>query len=84
MLEALACGTPVVAFDCPGCVRDIIVSDQQGRLVPPLSPTDLAMSIKAVLGKLPHKDGRSRLPVQFSMERVIDQYEDLIVQTAAT
>lgn len=35
LVEALACGCPVVAADCPGGVREALQDGRLGRLVPP-------------------------------------------------
>ena len=46
--EALACGTPVVAFNATG-LRDIVDSEQNGYLARPYSSEDLAKGIAWVL-----------------------------------
>lgn len=50
ILEALACGRPVVATDVGGIPE--IMSDACGRLVPPRDPTRLAEAIAVVLDKV--------------------------------
>lgn len=47
LLEAAACGRPIVATDVPGC-REIVVPEENGVLVPPGDAAALA----AVLGRL--------------------------------
>lgn len=49
ILEAMAVGTPVVAFDCPEGPREIIRPDHEGLLVPPRDPEALAQSLYRVL-----------------------------------
>ncbi|MGM0954043.1 MAG: glycosyltransferase [Pseudomonadota bacterium] len=48
LVEALACGTPVVSVDCPGGVRDIMKGPLEDYLCP-MSPEDLANTINATL-----------------------------------
>jgi len=45
LLEAAACGRPLVATDAPGC-REIVIQDQTGLMVPIESPSALAQAIK--------------------------------------
>jgi glycosyltransferase involved in cell wall biosynthesis len=45
VLEALACGTPVVATDCPGAIRDLIEPGVTGWLAQPEDPIHLARTI---------------------------------------
>ncbi len=44
LLEAAACGRPMIATDAPGC-REIVIQDQTGLLVPIEDPTALAQAI---------------------------------------
>jgi len=48
VLEALACGLPIVAFDCPHGVSEIVRDGENGRLLPPEDVGALA----SVLGRL--------------------------------
>jgi glycosyltransferase involved in cell wall biosynthesis len=49
VIEALAVGTPVVASDCPGAVREILCDCPIARLVQPADPKALAETIVAAL-----------------------------------
>jgi len=44
LLEAAACGKPMIATDAPGC-REIVIEDRTGLLVPIENPTALAQAI---------------------------------------
>lgn len=45
LLEAAACGLPIVATDVPGC-REIVLDKVNGILVPPRNPAALAAAIR--------------------------------------
>src|SRR5262249_6660566 len=47
LVEAAACGRPLIATDVPGC-REIVLEDQTGLLVPIENPTALAQAIMRV------------------------------------
>jgi len=78
ILESLACGTPVVAFDCPGSVRQIIDNPTQGTLVSPGSVGELAAAIKCNLGNGLNPGKESLLHTRFDSKSVIGQYERVL------
>jgi len=48
LLEAAACGRPIVTTNVPGC-RDIVRNNVNGLLVPPKSSAELAQAIRQLL-----------------------------------
>lgn len=89
ILEAMACGRPVVATDIPGC-REAVLDEKTGLLVPPHNPQALAQALarliadKALRARL-GEAGRARIISDFSDEVVCEQtlsvYQDLKQQT---
>jgi glycosyltransferase involved in cell wall biosynthesis len=78
VLEALACGCPVVSTDCPSGPAEILAGGKYGKLVPVGAPGDLAKAILETLeAPLPAERlvARSR---EFSMQRAIDATEELL------
>lgn len=74
LLEALACGTPVVATRCGG--PEDVVTESVGRLVPKEDPFSLAEAMEAVLDQRPRYDPqilRDYVAEHFSWQRVADQ-----------
>jgi glycosyltransferase involved in cell wall biosynthesis len=49
LLEAAACGRPLVATDAPGC-REIVHHGENGLLVPPRDAQALAQAIEKLIG----------------------------------
>ena len=63
VLEALACGCPVVAFDCPHGVREIVRDGVNGLLVP---PEDVPALRDALVRLLRSRETRARLRAQIA------------------
>jgi glycosyltransferase involved in cell wall biosynthesis len=77
LIEALYCGRPIIATDCPSGPREILADGQYGRLIPLADITALARAMEAGLaGEIPHPKAESWQP--YSTEAVVNQYLDLL------
>lgn len=86
--EALAAGTPVVAADASS-LPEIVRDGAEGRLVPPHDPAALARALvelgaDAALRARMGEAGRERVRAEFSMERMLDRYEEALERVADT
>jgi len=74
LLEAAACGRPIVATDVPGC-RDIVRDGENGLLVPPRQSVPLADALERLIGDASLRAafgarGRERVLAEFSLDTV--------------
>ena len=76
--QALACGTPIVATDCPGGTSEILEGGKWGRLVPVANPQAMAEAIIATLQDKSHPNGRLRA-ADFDPRKNAKQYLKLIL-----
>jgi glycosyltransferase involved in cell wall biosynthesis len=75
LIEAMACGTPVVSTDCPSGPNEILEGGRWGRLVPVGDSAALANAIDAVLSSERNALPNVRLrAADFDQERAIDAY----------
>lgn len=74
LIEALACGCPVVSTDCPSGPREILAAGEYGRLVPVGDPDALADAIVATLDDPPGADVLRTRADDFAAPRAIEEY----------
>jgi len=85
LLEAGACGVPVVATDVPG-TREVVVDGETGWLAPAGDPQELAKTMMKLM-RMPldarHAMGeraRRHVAEHFSLEAVLDRWERLYAE----
>lgn len=78
LIEAMACGTPVVATNCPSGPDEILENGKWGQLVPVGNIEILASVMGATLNASQHQDTASRAAA-FSERRAVDRYLDVML-----
>jgi glycosyltransferase involved in cell wall biosynthesis len=82
LLEAMACGLPAVAFDCPSGPADIVTHGRDGLLVPPADVAAFAAALDRVMGSAEERarmGGNARdVALRFAPERVLGLWSDLL------
>ena len=82
IVEALACGTPVVSTDCPSGPAEILDGGRHGTLVPVDDEVALAQALGKSLSDSPDSDALRGRAAEFSPERAARLYLDLLSATA--
>jgi glycosyltransferase involved in cell wall biosynthesis len=78
LIEALYCGIPVIATDCPSGPREILDGGRHGVLVPVGEPDVLAIAIdQALSGQIPRPGRDSWEP--YEQEIVVGRYLELLL-----
>jgi glycosyltransferase involved in cell wall biosynthesis len=86
ILEAMACGIPVISTDCRSGPREILQNGQCGILVPVGDESALAKAIISLLKNERQRENFSRLGKErlkdFSLDEIVRQYEEVICEVA--
>ena len=80
LIEALACGCPVVSTDCPNGPQEILEDGKWGKLIPMNDEDALASAMLESLSQLHDPDRLRQRALHFSVENSIDRYLDLMIQ----
>src|SRR5262247_769286 len=72
LIEALACGCPVVSTDCPSGPAEILENGKYGPLVPVGDDVTLAEGILSMLAAPGERAARLRRAQDFSVERAAE------------
>lgn len=78
LIEAMACGTPVVATDCRSGPSEILLQGKIGRLVPTGDVGALANAIMDTLDAPGDQASRIARAKEFNLDRAVDRYLDVI------
>lgn len=77
LIEAMACGTPVVSTDCPSGPAEILENGRWGRLVPVGDPEAMAQAILETLSDSVAPDVSTRASA-FGVEQSVESYLSLL------
>ncbi len=78
MTEAMACGTPVIAFD-RGSVSEVVVEGQTGFIIKDNNLEAMAGAVKKI-DEINRADCRRHVEENFSLQQMIDRYEEVFLK----
>lgn len=79
VLEAMACGTPVAAFACPGGLNELVLPGENGCLAPVGDVQGLAECLDSLLQTpLDKETVRQSVASRYALADIVRSYEDLL------
>lgn len=83
LVEAMACGTPVAATDCPSGPREILEDGALGPLVPVGAAEALSRAMEQLLDRPVPPERLTARAADFGTGRAVDRYLDLLLEGCA-
>jgi glycosyltransferase involved in cell wall biosynthesis len=84
LIEALACGTPVVSTDCGGGTREILADGRYGPLVPVGDDRAMAEAVGRILDDPPAAERLRQAVSEYALEKSADRYGALLRSLVAS
>lgn len=78
LIEAMACGCPVVATNCPNGPHEILDGGRFGQLVPPGDTSALYHAMKQVLHQQPAASVLKERARKYSVNRAVESYLNVL------
>jgi glycosyltransferase involved in cell wall biosynthesis len=85
LCEAMACGLPVVSFDCSSAIREIIRDGVDGLIVRAADPAALASTLDSLMA---NEEERRRLAgnaieitERFALDKTMARWEQLVLDS---
>jgi len=83
LLEAMACGLPVISFNCPSGPAEIIHHNYDGILVSPADMPQLTLAMERLIKSKPLRkklgNNAKYVTTRYSVDIIIEKWEKLIV-----
>ncbi|AFZ32836.1 glycosyl transferase group 1 [Gloeocapsa sp. PCC 7428] len=78
LIEAMACGCPVIATDCPSGTREILDAGVYGKLVPVGDVGAMAWAMQQIIDTSTDQDRLIQRAMCFTIDRVVPKYLTLL------
>lgn len=78
LIEAMACGCPVIATDCPSGPKEILAAGQFGALIPIGDVSTMSAAMLQVLKAPVDRNVLMQRAMYFSVERAVSEYLSLL------
>jgi len=82
LIEAMACGTPVISSDCPVGPREILGDGRYGDLVAVGDVSAMTAAIESRLQRPGDQAEATRRALEFTVERSVEEYLALFARIA--